>query len=176
MIILLITNMILIIMFMATIIIIFALIPISNFIVLIITTINPIMRIMTSFTAFADVFSYTTQPLLLSAHLSLILTCNSENVSQFNFFQIHLLINYISVYRNSIAGSAVCVYNMSALAHAFDGPFKYQQSLEHAWLRHEKPDFYSKVSMLVDRTSTAITDRTINLAVYRTITSHKNRL
>ncbi|XP_053408315.1 semaphorin-5A-like isoform X2 [Mercenaria mercenaria] len=41
---------------------------------------------------------------------------------------------------NSIAGSAVCVYNIKALEKSFAGPFKYQESPRSAWERHEQPD------------------------------------
>lgn len=41
---------------------------------------------------------------------------------------------------NSIAGSAVCVYNMSALLAPFDGPYKYQESSQHAWLPRDEPN------------------------------------
>lgn len=41
---------------------------------------------------------------------------------------------------NSIAGSAVCVYNITALEKSFAGPFKYQENPRSAWERHEQPD------------------------------------
>ncbi|KAL1122703.1 hypothetical protein AAG570_003030, partial [Ranatra chinensis] len=37
--------------------------------------------------------------------------------------------------RNSIAGSAVCAFNMSAVEAAFGGPFKHQKSAGSAWER-----------------------------------------
>ncbi|XP_064463690.1 semaphorin-5A-like [Ornithodoros turicata] len=36
---------------------------------------------------------------------------------------------------NSIYGSAVCAFNMSAIKHAFDGPLKYQATPKSAWDR-----------------------------------------
>ncbi|GFR92921.1 semaphorin-5B-like [Elysia marginata] len=56
----------------------------------------------------------------------------------------HYTPNIFSVYSNSIAGSAVCVYNMSSLSTAFEGPFKYQESIEHAWVRHPNPNVHNK--------------------------------
>lgn len=41
--------------------------------------------------------------------------------------------------RNSIHGSAVCAFNMSAINTAFDGPFKFQDSMLSAWSRRELP-------------------------------------
>ncbi|XP_041371598.1 semaphorin-5B-like [Gigantopelta aegis] len=37
---------------------------------------------------------------------------------------------------NSIAGSAVCVYNITAFEKTFTGPFKYQEDSKAAWVRH----------------------------------------
>ncbi|XP_011154550.1 semaphorin-5B isoform X2 [Harpegnathos saltator] len=36
---------------------------------------------------------------------------------------------------NSIAGSAICAFNMSAVIASFDGPYKYQQKSNSAWER-----------------------------------------
>ncbi|KAL8604253.1 hypothetical protein ACOMHN_023623 [Nucella lapillus] len=41
---------------------------------------------------------------------------------------------------NSMAGSAVCAYNMTAIEEAFNGPFKHQKDSLSAWIRHEKGD------------------------------------
>lgn len=38
---------------------------------------------------------------------------------------------------NSIAGSAICVYNMTAFNTSFEGPFKYQEGPRSAWERHD---------------------------------------
>ncbi|XP_066247328.1 semaphorin 5c [Euwallacea similis] len=40
---------------------------------------------------------------------------------------------------NSIAGSAVCAFNMSAIDEAFNGPFKYQNDMDSAWTRRDIP-------------------------------------
>lgn len=40
---------------------------------------------------------------------------------------------------NSIAGSAVCAFNMSAIDEAFNGAFKYQNDMNSAWTRHDIP-------------------------------------
>lgn len=38
-------------------------------------------------------------------------------------------------YRNSIPGSAICSFNMSAIEDAFEGPFKHQDNPSAAWER-----------------------------------------
>ena len=53
----------------------------------------------------------------------------------------------ISVFRNSIAGSAVCVYNMTAFRTSFEGPFKYQENPRAAWMRHDNSNPLSKVCL-----------------------------
>lgn len=40
-------------------------------------------------------------------------------------------------YRNSIAGSAICSFNMSSINAAFNGPFKYQETMNSAWERRD---------------------------------------
>ncbi|XP_018333129.1 semaphorin-5A, partial [Agrilus planipennis] len=37
---------------------------------------------------------------------------------------------------NSIAGSAICAFNLTAINEAFSGPFKYQEHAGNAWDRH----------------------------------------
>lgn len=39
--------------------------------------------------------------------------------------------------RNSIHGSAICAFNMSAINAAFDGPFLYQKTMSSAWERED---------------------------------------
>lgn len=39
------------------------------------------------------------------------------------------------MYRNSIPGSAICSFNMSAIEEAFSGPFKHQSHPGAAWER-----------------------------------------
>lgn len=41
---------------------------------------------------------------------------------------------------NSIAGSAVCAFNLTAVDDAFNGPFKYQNDMNSAWTRHDIPN------------------------------------
>ncbi|XP_076262615.1 semaphorin 5c-like [Rhynchophorus ferrugineus] len=41
---------------------------------------------------------------------------------------------------NSIAGSAVCAFHMSAIDDAFNGPFKYQHDMNSAWTRQYVPN------------------------------------
>lgn len=38
-------------------------------------------------------------------------------------------------YRNSIPGSAICSFNLSAIQSAFNGPFKHQATVGSAWER-----------------------------------------
>lgn len=38
---------------------------------------------------------------------------------------------------NSIAGSAICAFNMSAIAASFNGPYKYQHGAGAAWERRQ---------------------------------------
>lgn len=45
-----------------------------------------------------------------------------------------MLYGVFSTAENSIVGSAVCVYTMSAVNASFDGPFKYQPSPSSAWV------------------------------------------
>lgn len=42
--------------------------------------------------------------------------------------------------RNSIPASAVCVFNLSAISQAFNGPFKYQENSRSAWLPYPNPN------------------------------------
>ncbi|XP_024085624.1 semaphorin-5B isoform X1 [Cimex lectularius] len=44
---------------------------------------------------------------------------------------------------NSIPGSAICLFNTSAIEEAFDGPFKYQASAGSAWERKNVPNHHS---------------------------------
>lgn len=50
-----------------------------------------------------------------------------------NYIFLNYEINYYYVYRNSLAGSAICVYNMSAIEEVFVGPFKHQESTGSSW-------------------------------------------
>ncbi|KAJ8941245.1 hypothetical protein NQ314_010443 [Rhamnusium bicolor] len=40
---------------------------------------------------------------------------------------------------NSITGSAVCAFNLTAINNAFNGPFKYQHDMGSAWNKHNIP-------------------------------------
>lgn len=42
-------------------------------------------------------------------------------------------------FRNSIAASAVCAFNLSAISQAFNGPFRYQENPRAAWLPIANP-------------------------------------
>lgn len=56
--------------------------------------------------------------------------CYDENV---NVLMIKL-ISFSPFFRNSIAASAVCAFNLSAITQAFNGPFRYQENPRSAWL------------------------------------------
>ncbi len=49
--------------------------------------------------------------------------------------------NYLSFLwsRNSIAASAVCAYNLSAITQAFNGPFRSQENPRSTWLPTPNP-------------------------------------
>lgn len=42
--------------------------------------------------------------------------------------------------RNSIAASAVCAFNLSAISQVFKGPFKFQENSRSAWLPYPNPN------------------------------------
>jgi len=56
--------------------------------------------------------------------------CYDENV---NVLLIKLIF-FLPFSRNSIAASAVCAFNLSAITQAFNGPFRYQENPRSAWL------------------------------------------
>lgn len=48
------------------------------------------------------------------------------------------------VFRNGIAGSAICVFNMSSIEDAFRGPFKHQENTGSAWeSQHSKHQLHT---------------------------------
>uniref|UniRef100_A0A672N1G9 Semaphorin 5B n=1 Tax=Sinocyclocheilus grahami TaxID=75366 RepID=A0A672N1G9_SINGR len=49
------------------------------------------------------------------------------------------LLPLISLHRNSIAASAVCAFNLSAITQAFNGPFRYQENPRTSWLSTPNP-------------------------------------
>lgn len=52
---------------------------------------------------------------------------------------------------NSIAGSAVCVYNLTAFQNSFDGPFKYQENPRAAWERHDRAPEAKKLTQCPEK-------------------------
>lgn len=44
---------------------------------------------------------------------------------------------FLNSHRNSIHGSAICAFNMTAINAAFNGPFLYQEKMSSAWERVE---------------------------------------
>ena len=59
------------------------------------------------------------------------------------------LILLFLTFRNSIAASAVCAFNLSAISQVFNGPFKYQENSRSAWLPYPNPnpDFQVTLSL-----------------------------
>ncbi|KAM9436595.1 semaphorin-5A [Clarias gariepinus] len=64
------------------------------------------------------------------------------NELQGTFFlpELELLYGIFTTNVNSIAASAVCAFNLSAITQVFSGPFKYQENLRSAWLPYPNPN------------------------------------
>ncbi|XP_010294986.1 PREDICTED: semaphorin-5A-like, partial [Phaethon lepturus] len=64
------------------------------------------------------------------------------NELQSTFFlpELDLIYGIFTTNVNSIAASAVCVFNLSAITQAFNGPFKYQENSRSAWLPYSNPN------------------------------------
>uniref|UniRef100_A0A2K6A0K6 Semaphorin-5A n=1 Tax=Mandrillus leucophaeus TaxID=9568 RepID=A0A2K6A0K6_MANLE len=64
------------------------------------------------------------------------------NELQSTFFlpELDLIYGIFTTNVNSIAASAVCIFNLSAIAQAFAGPFKYQENSRSAWLPYPNPN------------------------------------
>uniref|UniRef100_A0ABI7Z346 Semaphorin 5A n=1 Tax=Felis catus TaxID=9685 RepID=A0ABI7Z346_FELCA len=64
------------------------------------------------------------------------------NELQSTFFlpELDLIYGVFTTNVNSIAASAVCVFNLSAISQAFNGPFKYQENSRSAWLPYPNPN------------------------------------
>ncbi|XP_042320317.1 semaphorin-5A [Sceloporus undulatus] len=64
------------------------------------------------------------------------------NELQSTFFlpELDLIYGIFTTNVNSIAVSAVCVFNMTAIAQVFSGPFKYQENSRSAWLPYPNPN------------------------------------
>ncbi|XP_008576333.1 PREDICTED: semaphorin-5A [Galeopterus variegatus] len=64
------------------------------------------------------------------------------NELQSTFFlpELDLIYGIFTTNVNSIAASAVCVFNLSAISQAFTGPFKYQENSRSAWLPYPNPN------------------------------------
>ncbi|XP_012577197.1 PREDICTED: semaphorin-5A [Condylura cristata] len=63
-----------------------------------------------------------------------------ELQSTFLLPELDLLYGIFTTNVNSIAASAVCVFNLSAISLAFNGPFKYQENSRSAWLPYPNPN------------------------------------
>uniref|UniRef100_A0A8B9JHA4 Sema domain-containing protein n=1 Tax=Astyanax mexicanus TaxID=7994 RepID=A0A8B9JHA4_ASTMX len=66
----------------------------------------------------------------------------SYNELQGTFFlpELELLYGIFTTNVNSIAASAVCAFNLSAITQVFSGPFKYQENSRSAWLPYPNPN------------------------------------
>uniref|UniRef100_A0A6I8NXB6 Semaphorin-2A n=1 Tax=Ornithorhynchus anatinus TaxID=9258 RepID=A0A6I8NXB6_ORNAN len=64
------------------------------------------------------------------------------NELQSTFFlpELDLIYGIFTTNVNSIAASAVCVFNLSAITQTFNGPFKYQENSRSAWLPYPNPN------------------------------------
>uniref|UniRef100_A0AAR2L3Q0 Sema domain-containing protein n=1 Tax=Pygocentrus nattereri TaxID=42514 RepID=A0AAR2L3Q0_PYGNA len=64
------------------------------------------------------------------------------NELQGTFFlpELELLYGIFTTNVNSIAASAVCAFNLSAITQVFSGPFKYQENSRSAWLPYPNPN------------------------------------
>ncbi|CAG5131022.1 unnamed protein product, partial [Candidula unifasciata] len=89
--------------------------------------------------------SFSLQHIWTSYHKAR-LNCSLPGNFPFYFDELHgtfysedeeLIYAVFSTPQNSIAGSAVCVYNMTALTDSFDGPFKFQEGPSAAWQMNE---------------------------------------
>nr|CAH7768425.1 unnamed protein product [Callosobruchus chinensis] len=74
------------------------------------------------------------------------LNCSTSGEYPFYFNEIqsmsyvsteHILYATFTTAPNSIAGSAVCSFHLSAIDAAFNGPFKYQHDMNSAWVKHD---------------------------------------
>uniref|UniRef100_A0A674NJ30 Sema domain-containing protein n=1 Tax=Takifugu rubripes TaxID=31033 RepID=A0A674NJ30_TAKRU len=54
--------------------------------------------------------------------------------------ELELLYGIFTTNVNSIAASAVCTFNLSAISQVFKGPFKYQENSRSAWLPYPNPN------------------------------------
>lgn len=63
-----------------------------------------------------------------------------ELQSTFFLPELDLIYGIFTTNVNSIAASAVCVFNLSAISQAFNGPFKYQENSRSAWLPYPNPN------------------------------------
>uniref|UniRef100_A0A8C2ZM81 Sema domain-containing protein n=1 Tax=Cyclopterus lumpus TaxID=8103 RepID=A0A8C2ZM81_CYCLU len=54
--------------------------------------------------------------------------------------ELELLYGIFTTNVNSIAASAVCAFNLSAVSQVFNGPFKYQENSRSAWLPYPNPN------------------------------------
>ncbi|XP_061660878.1 semaphorin-5A isoform X1 [Syngnathoides biaculeatus] len=53
--------------------------------------------------------------------------------------ELELLYGIFTTNVNSIAASAVCAFNLTAISQVFNGPFKYQENSRSAWLPYPNP-------------------------------------
>lgn len=63
--------------------------------------------------------------------------CTNNSCAIFDLFPGDHFLKSVAFCRNSIAGSAVCAFNMTAINAAFNGPFKHQETMNSAWERRD---------------------------------------
>ncbi|KAL8194270.1 UNVERIFIED_CONTAM: Semaphorin-5A, partial [Gekko kuhli] len=64
----------------------------------------------------------------------------NELQSTFYLPELDLVYGIFTTNVNSVAVSAVCVFNMTAITQVFNGPFKYQENSRSAWLPYPNPN------------------------------------
>uniref|UniRef100_A0A8C8GJ87 Sema domain-containing protein n=1 Tax=Oncorhynchus tshawytscha TaxID=74940 RepID=A0A8C8GJ87_ONCTS len=64
----------------------------------------------------------------------------NELQGMFYLPELDLLYGIFTTNVNSIAASAVCAFNLSAITRVFGGPFKYQENSRSAWLPYPNPN------------------------------------
>lgn len=80
----------------------------------------------------------------------------------------------MKIHRNSIHGSAICAFNMTAINAAFNGPFLYQKSMSSAWEREDNnraahgckpiPDAVGRKNVLLDSRRYQLMDQAVQAA------------
>uniref|UniRef100_A0A8C7YX44 Sema domain-containing protein n=1 Tax=Oryzias sinensis TaxID=183150 RepID=A0A8C7YX44_9TELE len=75
--------------------------------------------------------------------------------------ELELLYGIFTTNVNSIAASAVCAFNLSAISQVFNGPFKYQENSRSAWLPYPNPNPDFKCGTINSGTYVNLTQRNL---------------